>query len=107
MTHNEKIAKTFKAFCDPNRLSILNLLQHGEKCACELLEQMSIGQPTLSHHMRILCDAEIVTSRKLGKMTFYSMDKSGVEQAKDMLNNVTTVIDEEPSAYLNNTCNAC
>ncbi len=107
MTHNEKIAKTFKAFCDPNRLAILNILQYGEKCACEILERISIGQPTLSHHMRILCDAGIVSSRKLGKMTFYSMDNNGVDEAKQMLEAITEIIENEPSAYLNNTCSAC
>ncbi len=99
MTQNEKIARVFKAFCDPNRLAVLNLLQYGEKCACELLGSMSIGQPTLSHHMKILCDAEIVVARKLGKLTFYSINYEGVEEAKRMLDIVTEVLDNTPSAY--------
>ena len=45
-----KTAIMFKAFCDENRLQILALLQGGEKCACKLLEEMQITQPTLSHH---------------------------------------------------------
>ena len=59
MTEKEKIARIFKAFCDANRLTILGLLQSGEKCACKLLEELNIGQPMLSHHMKILCDADI------------------------------------------------
>lgn len=51
MTENEKRARVFKAFCDANRLTILELLQGGEKCACKLLEELNIGQSTLSHHM--------------------------------------------------------
>lgn len=66
MTENEKNARIFKAFCDANRWKILGLLQSGEKCACKLLEELNIGQPTLSHHMKILCDAEIVVGRKEG-----------------------------------------
>lgn len=59
-----KSARVFKAFCDENRLQVLELLQSGEKCACVLLEDLKISQPTLSHHMKILCESGIVTGRK-------------------------------------------
>ena len=59
----KKDARIFKAFCDENRLAILALLQSSEKCACKLLEELNIQQSTLSHHMKILCDAGIVNSR--------------------------------------------
>ena len=45
-----------------------------EKCACELLEKFRITQPTLSHHMKILSDCELVQSRKDGKWTFYEIN---------------------------------
>ena len=61
-----RIALIFKAFCDENRIHILLLLRGGEKCACKLLEEMSISHPTLSHHMKILCDSGIVVGRKEG-----------------------------------------
>ena len=104
MTENEKNARIFKAFCDANRWKILGLLQSGEKCACKLLEELNIGQPTLSHHMKILCDAEIVVGRKEGKWTHYSISEKGVEQAKEclrqltkeLLNQITTVTDSIP-----------
>lgn len=91
MTENEKIARIFKVFCDVNRLKILELLQSGEKCACKLLEELDIGQPTLSHHMKILCDADIVQGRKEGKWTYYSFHPEGVDHAKELLNQITTV----------------
>ena len=91
MTSHEKNARVFKAFCDPNRLRILELLQSGEKCACKLLEDLHIGQPTLSHHMKILCDAEIVMGRKDGKWMHYSFDPQGIERAKKLLESVTTI----------------
>lgn len=59
-----KIPTIFKAFCDENRVKILKLLLTGEKCACVLLDDMHITQPTLSHHMKILCDSGIVIGRK-------------------------------------------
>ena len=91
MTENEKNARIFKAFCDANRLTILGLLQSGEKCACKLLEELNIGQPTLSHHMKILCDAEIVVGRKEGKWTYYSFNPEGVKRANERLKQITTV----------------
>ena len=66
-------ALIFKAFCDENRLMILNLLKDGEKCACVLLEKLDIGQSTLSHHMKILVESGIVITRKEGKWTHYSI----------------------------------
>ncbi len=75
MDSTEKnIAMFFKALGDPNRIRILKLLRGGETCACRLLEEMAISQPTLSHHMKILCDAEIVTGRKEGKWIHYSIN---------------------------------
>lgn len=89
LTENEKNARIFKAFCDANRLTILSLLRSGEKCACELLEELDIGQPTLSHHMKILCDSEIVIGRKDGKWTYYSFNPEGVKNARKLLEKIT------------------
>ena len=88
---NKETAKVFKAFCDENRLQILELLRGGEKCACRLLEEMSISQPTLSHHMKILCDSGIVAGRKEGKWMHYSISAEGVQIAKDHFTALTTV----------------
>jgi len=76
---HKKMATVFKALCDENRLQILQLLQPGEKCACRLLEALDITQPTLSHHMKSLCESGIVVGRKEGKWMHYSISKEGVE----------------------------
>lgn len=85
----ESSTRVFKAFCDDKRLNILKLLQGGEKCACRLLEELDIGQSTLSHHMRILCDSGIVIARKEGKWSYYSIDEKGVSRAKMLLEEFT------------------
>jgi len=82
---NKKIAVMFKAFCDENRLQILELLRSGERCACDILEEMHITQPTLSHHMKILCDAGIVVGRKEGKWMHYSISNEGLNEAMGCL----------------------
>ena len=73
MSEYAQIVKLFKALSDENRIQILRLLQSGEKCGCELLKELNIGQSTLSHHMKILCDVGIVLSRKDGKWMHYSI----------------------------------
>ncbi len=78
-------AKVFKAFCDENRLRILELLRSGEKCACVLLDDLHITQSTLSHHMKILCDAGVVQGRKEGKWVHYSIDSEGADRAVALL----------------------
>ena len=87
----KRIAAIFKAFCNENRIRIIKLLRSGEKCACKLLEEINVTQPTLSHYMKILCHSEIVVGRKEGKWTHYSISEKGVEQAKECLRQLTTL----------------
>ena len=74
-----------KALGDSNRIRIVELLTQGELCGCKLLEYFNITQPTLSHHMKILCDAGIVQGRRDGKWVHYSLDPAGAERAKQLL----------------------
>lgn len=82
-------AEIFKAFCDENRIRILEMLQTGEKCGCKLLEELNVTQPTLSHHMKILCDAGIVEGRKEGKWTHYKISNDGRNNALKILEEIT------------------
>ncbi len=84
-TPEKNTALVFKAFCDENRIKILNILSTGEKCACRLLEALSVTQPTLSHHMKILCDAGVVKARKDGKWMHYSLSSEGLSVAEEYL----------------------
>jgi len=88
MNDYKRNALIFKAFCDENRLRIIELLSKGEKCACTLLEEVTIAQSTLSHHMKILVDSTIVSSRKEGKWTYYRLNTQGSEEAKEILKNI-------------------
>lgn len=84
----EYAAMVFKAFADENRIHILKLLSSKEMCACKLLEELNISQPTLSHHMKILCDAGIVAGRREGKWMHYSICCEGVKQVREQLMNL-------------------
>ncbi|HML35790.1 ArsR/SmtB family transcription factor [Sporomusa sphaeroides] len=80
----------FKALADTNRLMIVDMLSCGELCACKILEKFNITQPTLSHHMKILCDSGLVKGRKEGKWIYYSLDEKVVEDFKAFLSNITS-----------------
>ncbi|MDR1569690.1 MAG: metalloregulator ArsR/SmtB family transcription factor [Oscillospiraceae bacterium] len=84
-------AAVFKALSDENRLRVLELLRSGEKCACVLLDDLLVGQPTLSHHMKILVDSGIVNARKAGKWTYYSISPAGGENAVNLLERIITL----------------
>ena len=83
-------ARVFKAFCDVNRLQILELLRSGEKCACVLQEPMDLTQSGLSYHMKVLCDSGLVVSRQEGKWTHYRLSETGRDKAVKLLLAITT-----------------
>lgn len=85
-----KDAIIFKALCDEKRLAILEILRSGEKCACTLIDEMNIGQSSLSYHMKILCESGIVESRQDGKWTYYKLSKLGSNYALKRLLDITT-----------------
>ena len=90
MNKHEQQAKVFKAFCDENRLRILQLLRGGEKCACVLIDKLDMGQSALSYHMKILVESGIVESRQEGKWTHYKISETGSAQAAGLLKELTT-----------------
>src|SRR5699024_12526225 len=63
-----------KALGDSNRPRIVASLMEDEMCACRLLQQFSITQPTLSHPMKVLCDCDLVNVRKEGKWSYYTLN---------------------------------
>ncbi|MGN1267833.1 MAG: ArsR/SmtB family transcription factor [Dorea sp.] len=67
-------AKIFKVLSDAKRLKIINMLSNGELCACKILEEFQITQPTLSHDMKLLCETGLVNARKEGKWMHYSLN---------------------------------
>lgn len=71
----ERLAANLKTLGDANRLRIIELLWGGEdRCACSLLRELDISQPTLSHHMAALRDAGIVRARRDGRWMHYQLD---------------------------------
>lgn len=78
-----------KALSDETRLKIFDMLAGGELCACEILEEFSITQPTLSYHMKILCESGLVDSRRDGVWMRYSINKHNLEIIKSHFNGLS------------------
>ncbi len=79
----------FKALSDETRLKIFKMLNDkSELCACNLLEQLNITQPTLSYHMKILSECKLVFSRKDGSWMRYKLNSERVSLLQKFLNNI-------------------
>ena len=86
---NSDYLRVFRAFSDEKRLRVLELLTQGEQCACALLEDLGISQPTLSYHMKILCRSGIVKERSVAPWKYYSIDGEGCAYAQRLLQELT------------------
>lgn len=84
------LATMFKALADPARLRLLSIIashQGGEACVCDLTAPVDLSQPTVSHHLKILTEAGLLTRDKRGKWAYYAV----ASQALDTLGEVLRV----------------
>jgi ArsR family transcriptional regulator len=82
------LAEAFKALADPVRLQLLNLIataDGGEACACDLVDPVGKSQPTVSHHLKVLREAGLVTGEKRGTWIWYSVVPSRLEDLRRVL----------------------
>lgn len=82
-------AATMKALSDPKRVKILDMLSCGEMCACDILEHFDFTQPTLSHHIKVLVQAELISSEKRGTWHHYSINE---DIAKELIHETTHLL---------------
>jgi len=84
----EQTARTFKALGDPTRVRLLSLIAaatDGEACICDLTGPVGLTQPTVSHHMRLLADAGLVTREQRGRWAYYRVVTDALDQASRAL----------------------
>lgn len=87
--NEQEIAKICKALGDENRVKIIKMLTVGELCACKILEEFSITQSTLSHHMKILSDCNLISVRKDGKWSYYSINCKTFFEFKNVISEIS------------------
>lgn len=78
-------ALLFRTLSDETRIRIVRLLSEGELCACQLLESLTVSQPTLSYHMKILIQVKLVSARRQGTWMWYSLKQHMFDAAVNFL----------------------
>ncbi|MGD9516651.1 winged helix-turn-helix transcriptional regulator [Mycolicibacterium vanbaalenii] len=79
----ERLAATFKALADPARVKLLSLIaaaRDGEACICDLTAPLGLSQPTVSHHMKLLVDAGLVSREQRGRWAYYRIRRDALDR---------------------------
>lgn len=76
----ETLVGGFKALGDATRLEVFRLIaaQEAPLCACDIVDRFDVSQPTISHHLRVLREAGLITATKRGVWMYYAVDPRGV-----------------------------
>lgn len=95
LTHREaaELAHRLKALAEPNRLRLLSLLMaapDGEACTCDLTGPLRLAQPTVSHHLKMLAQAGLVTGEARGRWTYYRVNTDALAAVGRVLTLVPT-----------------
>jgi ArsR family transcriptional regulator len=80
-----QVARQFHALADETRLRIIECLQNGERCVCELTEELRTGQSRLSFHLKTLKDAGLLIDRREGRWIYYALDPHVIESLQEMV----------------------
>ena len=79
----ERLAHVFKALADPARVRLLSMIaaaEGGEACVCDLTGPLALSQPTVSHHMKMLVDAGLVSREQRGKWAYFAVVDEALER---------------------------
>jgi ArsR family transcriptional regulator, arsenate/arsenite/antimonite-responsive transcriptional repressor len=81
----ETYAAWFKALADPTRIRILNLLAASEEpvCVCDITDHFPLGQPTISHHLKVLRDVRFVIAERRGTFMHYRVNHACLAEFPD------------------------
>lgn len=80
-----RAAELFHALSDPIRVDVVVLLLDGERCVCELMDELDLAQSRLSWHLKTLNDAGIITARREGRWNYYSLNADVLGEARGLL----------------------
>ena len=80
-----RAAELFHALSDEARVEIVSVLLGGEHCVCDLMDVVGAAQSRLSYHLKVLKDAGLVTDRRDGRWSYYTLQREGIVEAEAML----------------------
>ena len=81
----ERAVALFHALSDETRLAALDMLRDGERCVCELQDELDVAQSRLSFHLKVLKDAGLVEDRKEGRWSYYALVPGAFDEAHDLV----------------------
>jgi ArsR family transcriptional regulator len=84
------LADFLKIVSEENRLKIICFLQSGEQCVCKIWQFLKLPQNLISHHLKILKDFNLLSSRKEGLNIYYSINKKEINRYKIILDKILT-----------------
>lgn len=90
------LARILKALADPTRLRLVSMVaahDGGEACVCDLTDPLGLTQPTISHHVKVLVDAGILTREKRGKWAYYALVPAALDALSAVLSTGSTARD--------------
>jgi ArsR family transcriptional regulator len=85
-----RAAELFHALSDQTRLAILQRLRFGERCVCDLTDALDAAQSRLSFHLRVLKDAGLVTDRREGRWTYYTLSGESLAEAAELVGEIAS-----------------
>lgn len=100
------VADVFHALSDDTRLAVLDMLRDGERCVCDLQDALDAAQSRLSFHLKVLKDAGLVTDRKQGRWSYYSLNTERMAEATEVLNGYATPVPVAGTAKLHSLSRA-
>jgi ArsR family transcriptional regulator len=80
-----RAAELFHALSDETRLAVLDMLRDGERCVCDLQDALDVAQSRLSFHLKVLKEAGLVTDRKEGRWSYYTIAADALAEAHDLV----------------------
>ena len=80
----DRAVALFHALSDATRLSIIEMLRNGERCVCELQDELDAAQSRLSFHLRVLKDAGLITDRRDGRWSYYAIAPDALGEVHDL-----------------------
>lgn len=97
-------ALIFHALSDETRVAAMQMLRGGERCVCELQDQLGAAQSRLSFHLRVLKDAGLVTDRREGRWSYYSIVPDALQEAHDVVRELASAPSRRGLRVLGDCC---
>ncbi len=101
-----RATRIFHALSDETRLAVLQMLGDGERCVCDLQVALEVAQSRLSFHLKVLKDAGLVTDRKDGRWSYYTLLPDALTEAHDIVHTLASprTVDRRTLSVLGRCC---